>query len=237
MIRGCGAGRLDSMGKPGRTRLRNQKVLPGHLSMVMLRAARCQFRTKTVKGAWLGAMTMKFDAIGGGTGLTRWQSSIVVLALCLASPALWADEVNYTRRIQPILADNCFTFHGRDEAERQSHLRLDLAAGAIRELDSGVTTVVPGNLNDSELIRHILLDDPDEVMPPVDAKDQLTPQTKELLVEWIKQGADYQKHWAYEGPNRPDPPDVDDSTWQNNSINRFILSAMRPQRLKPTVTH
>jgi hypothetical protein len=43
-------------------------------------------------------------------------------------------------------------------------------------------------------------------MPPPDSHKILTPNQKEDLRRWITEGADYQKHWAYESPVKPDVP-------------------------------
>jgi hypothetical protein len=40
--------------------------------------------------------------------------------------------------------------------------------------------------------------DPDLKMPPPDSNKELTPGEIELLGRWIREGAQYQKHWAFE---------------------------------------
>ena len=50
--------------------------------------------------------------------------------LALARPPLAAEPakpaiVDFNRQILPLLADNCFAFHGPDEKQRRVKLRLD----------------------------------------------------------------------------------------------------------------
>src|SRR5579862_6556001 len=84
---------------------------------------------------------------------------VVLLALPPISQAAdtpKANPIDFNRQIRPILADNCFTCHGRDEKQRQKKLRLDIAKGAYAELDSGVGhAVVPGKPDESELIDRV----------------------------------------------------------------------------------
>ena len=115
-----------------------------------------------------------------------------------------ADEVNFNRDIKPILSDKCYACHGPDEGQRQGGsgegLRFDLEANAKSDL-GGYSAIVPGKIEDSELVRRILSDDPDEVMPPPEHNKNLTPTEIQLLQEWISQGAQWSGHWAYEALN------------------------------------
>ena len=43
-------------------------------------------------------------------------------------------------------------------------------------------------------------------MPPPKETRQLTAREKELLKRWISQGAEYQAHWAYIPPVKPELP-------------------------------
>ncbi len=102
----------------------------------------------------------------------------------------------YNADIRPILADTCFACHGPDSAARQADLRLDQRQTAI---DMGA--IVVGEPDDSEMIRRIMSDDPDEVMPPPETKKTLTSRQKSLLANWIRSGAEYQLHWSLIAPN------------------------------------
>jgi len=108
------------------------------------------------------------------------------------------DGVLFNRDVRPVLSENCLYCHGPDANHRQADLRLDLREAAIE-----MQAIVPGDPDASELIRRIESDDPDEQMPPADSHKSLTPQQVELLRRWVQEGAEYQKHWAYEPPVRP----------------------------------
>ncbi|MFG0287982.1 MAG: DUF1549 domain-containing protein, partial [Rhodopirellula sp. JB044] len=111
------------------------------------------------------------------------------------------STVEFNRDIRPILSDNCFYCHGFDGAHREAGLRLDTFEGAT-EFD----TVIPGDPDESELVRRILSEDPDEVMPPPDSEKTLTAEERDLIQRWIRQGAQYQEHWAWKPLHRPDVP-------------------------------
>lgn len=104
-------------------------------------------------------------------------------------------KIQFNRDIRPILADHCFACHGPDVRHRHAELRLDLRDDA---LDKG--SFIPGKPGESELVKRIRSTDPDLVMPPPASHKKLTAEQIELLERWIEQGAEYQKHWAYEPP-------------------------------------
>ena len=153
------------------------------------------------------------------------------LVLCGSfQPLAFADEeVGFNRTIRPLLAAKCLACHGPDEEERQAELRLDVRQSA---LDSGA--LVPGEPDESELLRRILSDDPDEQMPPPDSGESLTGEQKDQLRRWIIQGAKYEQHWAFVPPKRPAVPTVSDSNWARNDIDRFILARLEAERLSPS---
>ncbi|MFP6692051.1 MAG: c-type cytochrome domain-containing protein, partial [Pirellulales bacterium] len=97
------------------------------------------------------------------------------IGVCLIESAA-ADEslVDFNREIRTILSNNCFKCHGPDKKERQSGLRLDQQQAAYGEAESGEIAIVPGKPEQSELIRRITLDDPEETMPPADSGKKLS---------------------------------------------------------------
>ncbi|WP_437221936.1 PSD1 and planctomycete cytochrome C domain-containing protein [Planctomicrobium sp. SH661] len=152
------------------------------------------------------------------------------------APALadHARPLGYLKDIRPILAENCFTCHGPDGEMRQAELRLDQREDAIRTLPSGKMAIVPGDLSSSELIARIGSSDAETLMPPPDSKHQLSAAQKALLTDWIKQGANYEKHWAFEEPVLTDLPDVRNTEWIRNEIDRFILAGIEAEGLGPS---
>src|SRR5688572_1916142 len=156
-----------------------------------------------------------------------------LLAL-VALPAAAGDKVDFQRQIRPLLADKCFACHGRDAAHREASLRLDGRAAALKGGDSELPAIVPGPPDKSELVRRILTADEGERMPPPDAKKSLTAAEKELLKQWVAAGAEYEAHWAFTAPVRSPVPQVKDSAWPKNDIDRFILARLEKEGLAPS---
>ncbi|MDB5390299.1 MAG: hypothetical protein JWM11_5945, partial [Planctomycetaceae bacterium] len=151
---------------------------------------------------------------------------------CGVATAAEDIPLTFNRDIRPILSANCFACHGLDVKQRKGDLRLDTAEGAFADHD-GKFAIKPGNLEASELVVRILSEDPNLVMPPPSTKKTLTAEQKEILRRWIKQGAQYQKHWAFEPPVKPPEPAVKKAEWVKNGIDRFILSRLERQGLSP----
>jgi hypothetical protein len=159
------------------------------------------------------------------------------LLIVVAPLALSAGEIQYSRDIRPILSQNCFQCHGPDAANRKggTHgLRLDTAAGATENLGSGEVAIEPGHPEKSELVSRINSEDPDEAMPLKTSGKKLSQREKELLAQWIKDGAKYTRHWSYVKPERPPLPSVADKAWPRNEIDAFILARLEKARLKPS---
>src|SRR5262249_15763580 len=118
--------------------------------------------------------------------------ALVVLAVAAtATKAAPLKPVDFRREILPILSGNCFLCHGPDGKTGKAGLRLDLKESALRKNDP---IIVPGDRVESELIRRITSDDPDEVMPPRKSGKILTAGQVELLTRWIDQGAAWSQH-------------------------------------------
>jgi hypothetical protein len=141
---------------------------------------------------------------------------------------LVGKEVTYNRDIRPILAENCFACHGPDKAARKGDLRLDVREDAIK---SGA--IVPGKPDQSSFIERLFTDNVRQVMPPPKTHKKLTAQQKQTLKRWVELGAEYQQHWSYIAPTRPELPVVKNKSWINNPIDRFILAELEKRGLSP----
>ena len=108
-----------------------------------------------------------------------------------------ATAIAFNKSILPILSENCFECHGPDANQRQAGLRLDRRQNAV-ELRDGAAAIVPGDVDESEIVQRILSTDPDTIMPPPESKKELTKEETETLQQWIREGAVYQQHWAFE---------------------------------------
>jgi hypothetical protein len=153
-----------------------------------------------------------------------WPAS---LSVSLAAEA--PQPLEFNRDIRPILSENCFYCHGQDGQKREADLRLDDRQAAI---DSGA--IVPGDPGASTILERIHSTDPDVLMPPPDSNRRLSEEQKKLLDRWIKEGADYEQHWAFTPPKRPAAPEVKQSDWVRNDVDRFVLAKIEAAGLAPS---
>src|SRR3954451_3802925 len=138
----------------------------------------------------------------------RFQIHPANLAVWLA--LLWTASVfgkepvlSFNQDVRPILSENCYACHGPDKNKRKAKLRLDERDSALK-----VQAIVPGKPDESELVSRVFSDDAEQLMPPPDSHKTLSAEQKDLLKQWIEQGAEYQGHWAYVAPVRPALPTV-----------------------------
>ena len=125
-----------------------------------------------------------------------------VLGCSAGAGSLNAEEIRFNRDIRPIFSENCFACHGPDGSARQAELRLDRRDAALAR-----KVVVPGDPEASALAARVRHENEMLRMPPIYSGKRLTERQKTLLVEWIRQGAEYEQHWAYIPPERPAAPD------------------------------
>ncbi len=157
---------------------------------------------------------------------------IVVVAATqwLGTPTVEAAGPDFNREVRPVLSNRCFKCHGPDEANQEAGLRLDRPEVATAELDSGLTAIVPGDISASELVARITSGDPDLVMPPPHANMVVTPAEKQILIDWIAAGAEYQPHWAFVKPVQHEPPAV---SGLKHPVDCFVRSRLKETGLAP----
>lgn len=155
------------------------------------------------------------------------------LALVVSATSFVAAKVTFNRDVLPILSNNCFACHGPDSATREAGLRLDREENA-KKMSKGIAAIVAGDPEASEMIQRIQNDDPDDLMPPPDSRRQLTEREKTILSEWIKEGAKWEKHWAFVTPKSPPVPAAKDPAWPVNAIDHFILKTLTKKKLTPS---
>jgi hypothetical protein len=144
-----------------------------------------------------------------------------------------ASGVDFNRDIRPILSDKCFHCHGPDPETREADLRLDTFEGATEGGEFAIP-IEPGKPGKSELMTRILHADPEEVMPPPKTHKKITPEEAALLRQWIAEGAKYDDPWTYKNPVKAPVPEVHDTSWPGNWIDRFILERLEEEELAPS---
>ncbi|GLR16425.1 DUF1553 domain-containing protein [Portibacter lacus] len=144
-------------------------------------------------------------------------------------------HIDFNQHIKPILSDKCFICHGPDNAKIKAGLQLHTAEKGYAELkDSpGKYAIVPGNIRKSELITRILSDDAELIMPDPESNLTLTNKEKALLIKWIKDGAEYQDHWAFIPPKKYKIPEVQHNSDVVNPIDNFVIERLESENLEP----
>jgi hypothetical protein len=168
-----------------------------------------------------------------------WQGSAQIAVACLlltvaGSEAGASEPLRFNRDVRPILSSRCFGCHGRDNNARKAGVRLDVREKAVRAADSGTIPIVPGKPEASEVVRRIFNHDEAEVMPPTATGKPLTKSERELLRQWIAEGAKYEPHWAFIAPERRRPPAVSHAAWTRNAVDNFILARLDQEGLAPS---
>lgn len=157
------------------------------------------------------------------------------VVITISSPcAAQSPRINFQRDIRPLLSDRCFHCHGPDEKTRQADLRLDQWESASSVIDST-------EVDQSKLLERIESHNATQIMPPPEVNKPLSQTERDLLRQWIVQGAKWQQHWAYEQPQRSAQPNLpndarlENDNWSANWIDTFILQGLRTQGLAPAV--
>ncbi|MEO2031732.1 MAG: DUF1549 domain-containing protein, partial [Planctomycetaceae bacterium] len=165
--------------------------------------------------------------------MMRIHPVLIIVCILIAASATRADEahsdIQFNEHVRPVLSEYCFACHGPDSASRKGDLRLDLREAAI---ESGA--VSPGDIENSELIARITSADPELVMPPPASQKSLSARHKQILTQWVEDGAEWQKHWSFIKPVRPALPQAaDGGEWSSNEIDHFIHLKHAESGLKP----
>src|SRR5262250_2779813 len=139
--------------------------------------------------------------------LVSLLAALFLSTLCGCSRTT-ARRLDFNQDVQPILASRCFSCHGPDPEMRKAGLRLDLAEWALKKRPKHPDAIVPGNPEKSELVKRIQSKDPHYLMPKAAQGEAKPMSAAEIatLTEWVKEGAVYRPHWAFEVPQRPPVP-------------------------------
>ena len=181
---------------------------------------------------------------------------IAILSLSCASPSLVAQTTNadtpeyFESKVRPILANSCFGCH---TSSALGGLRLDSREAMLKGGNRGVA-VVPGDPDNSLLIKAVKQVDPNLKMPTGSAK--LKDDQIEILSAWVKAGAKWpaktaapvtltstsgkyvidaerRAFWSFKPLANPPAPAVKDAKWARTEIDRFVLARLEREGLKP----
>ncbi len=162
------------------------------------------------------------------------------LAVCGLAPAAaaGADSVDFTRDIEPIFREKCYSCHGPDQQLGQ--LRLDSKAVVFAK---GVTgkRIVPHKARASMLYSRVA---GKGELPRMPLGGKLADAEIGLIERWIEEGAAWPEddgetaglkpHWAFVPPEKPTVPHAERDDWAVNPIDRFVLARLEKERLAPS---
>jgi hypothetical protein len=171
---------------------------------------------------------------------SRRLAAGIAMLLVVTSFRLDAAEPDFERTIAPLLAAKCLECHsGKDS---KGGFDLSTEAGTAKGGDSGVV-IVAGNAGESALWQRVR----DDEMPP---KHPLTDTEKNTLKSWIAGGAKWSggeidrlsyssdsragyDWWSLQAVRDVSPPEVSQTMWPRNGIDRFVWKRLREKGLSP----
>lgn len=138
-------------------------------------------------------------------------------------------KVDYNTDVKPILNKKCISCHGG--VKQSGGFSLLFREEALQKTESGKYGIVPGKPEESEMIRRLTVNDPEERMPY--RHEPLSKKEIGILREWVEEGAEWGVHWAYIPVQKTEVPDEDDD-WVRNDIDRFIFNRLDEEDLNPS---
>ncbi|MBX2870719.1 MAG: DUF1553 domain-containing protein [Saprospiraceae bacterium] len=169
-------------------------------------------------------------------------SGILLLVILLLGnwSRFFAPKIDYNTQVKPILNKRCIHCHGG--VKKSGGFSLMTRTQALAPTESGQPAIIPGYPDRSELMRRILSDDP-ELRMPFEAAP-LPAAEANILRKWIKQGAEWGIHWAYQAVEEVQVPNslgtawgsLDESAgpWERNEIDHFVGEKINLQGLSPS---
>jgi hypothetical protein len=158
------------------------------------------------------------------------------------------QEKFFEAKIRPVLVQQCGKCHSSTAEKLRGGLRLDSREAGRLGGDSG-PAIVPGNPDESLLIKAIRYRDKELRMPP---KGKLPEAVVADFEAWIKMGApdprtgpsgfaarpaiDLAKgreFWSFRPPKKSTPPPVKRADWPRGDVDRFLLAALESRGLDP----
>jgi hypothetical protein len=157
----------------------------------------------------------------------------------------------FESRIRPLLVKHCYECHSQEAKDLGGSLLLDSRSGILKGGDTA-PPIVPGDPEASLLIKAVRRKDPNLQMPP---DEPLSDVEVADLEQWVKMRSpdpriedtvaaarakstiDWDKardFWSLRPLSAPSLPQVQDTAWVTNDIDRFVLAKLEAAGLKPT---
>ncbi len=174
---------------------------------------------------------------------SRYGKIIIVILIVAAITVAYLyftkpEPVDFTSQVKPIINQKCITCHGG--VKQKAGFSLLFRDEALAKTKSGKPAIIPGDADNSELIRRITLNDPEERMPYM--HDPLSKEDIDIIRRWINEGAQWGEHWAYVPVKEVNVPELKtffsflpkESTWARNPVDHFIEQKLSENKLKPS---
>lgn len=166
-------------------------------------------------------------------------TGVLVVALIVTTSLIGHKRVDYNAEVKPLFNKKCITCHGG--VKKESGFSLLFRSEALSKGESGKLAIVPGDPDNSEMIRRLTSKDPEERMPYQHAP--LSTKEIDMLRQWIKEGAHWGDHWAYVAVKPVEVPDAASgflgflsgkNEWVKNDVDRFIYNQLKLHKLEPS---
>jgi cytochrome c553 len=190
--------------------------------------------------------------------LARWACPLLLAAGMVSMMAgQAAAEPNedgitfFEKSIRPLLVKHCYSCHSAEaesQGKLQAGLSLDTKEAMLTGGESG-PVIVPGKPNESLLIEALKYESYE--MPP---SGKLSAEEIDLFVKWVEMGApdprvasgapkprrsafeiteQDRQHWAFQPVQPGPPPQVEDTAWVKDDIDRYVLAKLHQAGLSP----
>ncbi len=137
-------------------------------------------RNRLVSDTWKGWLTTFAFMVATGALLFEAMPSAAA-----ASEAASPDDVRFfEEKVAPVFEQRCFKCHSHEAGKMKGGLTLDSRSGWASGGDDG-PAVIPGDVEQSLLVRAIRHTDPELKMP----KEKLPDAEIAVLEDWVKRGA------------------------------------------------
>lgn len=163
---------------------------------------------------------------------------IAVLLGVLFGGDFFERKIDFNSEVKPILNKHCITCHGG--VKRSGELSMMTRADLLKAGESGKVAIVPGAPEKSEVYRRLITHDEVDRMPF--ESEPLPKKEINVIRKWIKQGAQWGKHWAFRPVAKVEVPTtqkqqgslIDPASGQAlQDIDHFIRQAQQQWQLVP----
>lgn len=172
---------------------------------------------------------------------------LAVVSATTVSVASEQEAVHFFEsKVRPILQEHCVSCHGPEK--QKSALRLDTGEG-LHAGGSRGPVVVPG-APEASLLYQVVAGIGDLEMPPA---GPLSQEDVAVLKQWLTEGAVWpnydpsavaskpsmldaaRDHWAFQPVAMPPLPVVNDETWTQGPVDKFVRAKMEEEGVSPAL--